>query len=223
MAETYYSQIEQDKYLNETVFKNYKNGTFVDVGAHDGISLSNSYYLEKYRHWNGICIEPMPDTFNKLRVNRPSILSLNIAIDETEGEADFILNSGYTEMLSGLANKIDNSHLERINSENNKFGGQSQTIRVKTSPLQNILDKYQLRHINYLSIDVEGAEFSVLKSINYNSTFIDVIDFEHNYSPIKAEIISFLENKGFVVVPKDFKWDCMMINKYSSFFKNIFP
>ncbi len=223
MAETYYSQIEQDKYLNEVVFKNYNNGTFVDVGAHDGIGLSNSYYFEKYRHWNGICIEPMPETFNKLRANRPSTLSLNIAIDETEGEADFILNSGYTEMLSGLASKIDSSHLERINHENNEFGGQSQTIRVKTAPLQNVLDKYQLRHINYLSVDVEGAELSVLKSINYNTTFIDVIDFEHNYSPIKTEIIALLENNGFVTIPKDFKWDCMMINKYSQFFKNVFP
>ncbi len=223
MAETYYSQIEQDKYLNEVVFKNYNNGTFVDVGAHDGVTLSNSYFFEKYRHWNGICIEPMPETFNKLRENRPSTLSLNIAIDETEGEADFILNSGYTEMLSGLASKIDNSHLNRINRENNEFGGQSQTIRVQTVPLQNVLDKYQLRHIHYLSVDVEGAELSVLKSINFNTTFIDIVDFEHNYSPIKAEIISFLENKGFVLIPKDFKWDCMMINKYSQFFKNVFP
>ena len=42
----YYSQFKQDQFLEEVVFKGYKNGTFVDVGAHDGVSINNTLYFE---------------------------------------------------------------------------------------------------------------------------------------------------------------------------------
>jgi len=41
----FYSQCEQDKFLEETVFKGHKNGFFVDVGAHDGVSINNTLYF----------------------------------------------------------------------------------------------------------------------------------------------------------------------------------
>jgi hypothetical protein len=43
----YYSQVKQDKFLNEKVFKNIKNGIFLDLGAFDGKTLSNTYFFEK--------------------------------------------------------------------------------------------------------------------------------------------------------------------------------
>ena len=55
----YNSQDNQDKYLEETVFRGYKNGVFVDVGAHDGLSINNTLYFEKYNNWTGINIEPI--------------------------------------------------------------------------------------------------------------------------------------------------------------------
>lgn len=47
----YYSQYEQDKIINEIYITNNKNGVFVDIGAHDGIFLSNSYFLKST--WDG--------------------------------------------------------------------------------------------------------------------------------------------------------------------------
>jgi len=78
--EEYYSQYQQDKYLNEIVFKNKEKGFFLDIGAHDGASLNNTYFFEKYRKWNGICIEPIPEVFAKLDENRNCIKIKNVSL-----------------------------------------------------------------------------------------------------------------------------------------------
>ena len=54
----FYSQLGQDKFLIESVFKNKKNGIFVDVGSHDGELLSNTLTLEENFNWSGVCVEP---------------------------------------------------------------------------------------------------------------------------------------------------------------------
>jgi hypothetical protein len=55
----YYSQDKQDKFLEENIFKGYKNGIFIDVGAHDGVNLNNTLYFESNNNWSGINIEPI--------------------------------------------------------------------------------------------------------------------------------------------------------------------
>ena len=70
-----YSQIGQDLWVQETL-KNKKNGYFLDIGAHDGIYLSNTYLLEKNYNWNGLCIEGNPlivDSLKHFFVNRKEI------------------------------------------------------------------------------------------------------------------------------------------------------
>lgn len=62
----FYSQAGQDKYLIENIYKNKEKGFFIDIGAHDGITYSNTYYLEKELGWSGICIEPNPKIYKQL-------------------------------------------------------------------------------------------------------------------------------------------------------------
>ncbi len=69
-----------------------------------------------------------------------------------------------------------------------------------------------------MSIDVEGAEFEVIKSINFDKVFIDVIGFENNYNDISIPIIEYLDNKGFIFINKT-ALDIFMINKMSIFYK----
>ena len=76
----FYSQFKQDEYLETTIFKGYKNGFYVDVGAHDGISINNTLYFEKNNNWTGINIEPIKSVFDKLVINRPNNINLNYAI-----------------------------------------------------------------------------------------------------------------------------------------------
>ena len=211
------SQHKQDMLLELSVFKGYKNGFFIDIGAHDGVTINNTLYFEKYNNWSGINIEPIKKVYDKLVVNRPNSININCAISNNDGTAEFLSNDGYTEMLSGLKDNFDPRHLERLQKENNQMGSTTQTITVITKKLETICDEYNIIHINYLSIDVEGAEFEVIKSINFDKIFIDIIEFENNYDDTSGPIIQYLENKNYIIIHKSL--DIFMIHENSIFNK----
>jgi FkbM family methyltransferase len=215
----FYSQYNQDKYLEECVFKGYKNGFFVDVGAHNGKSLNNTLYFEEKNNWTGINIEPIKKVYNTLVLNRPNCINLNYAVCNNDGETKFICNTGYTEMISGIRDTFDIRHFKRLIKENKTHGSKTQIINVITKKLETIFDTHKISHINYLSIDVEGGEFEVIKSINFDKVFIDVIGFENNYIDISIPIIKYLEDRNYVVILNS--TDIFMIHKNSEFMKNI--
>ena len=115
---------QQDQFVHENYLYNVKGGTFVDVGAHNGISLSNSYFFETELGWKGICVEPIPRAFGELQKNRNSILVQGCVTDfSVQGEFLLITHgeipgngglAGTPEMLSGLLNKFDPRHLEEF-------------------------------------------------------------------------------------------------------------
>ena len=213
----FYSQFKQDSYLETNIFKGYKNGIYVDVGAHDGVSLNNTLYFEKNNNWTGINIEPIKKVFDNLVSNRPNDINLNCAVCNNDGETEFLCNTGYTEMLSGIKNTFDSRHLQRLQHENRQMGSTTEVIKVSTIKLETICNENNISHINYLSIDVEGAEFEVIKSINFDKVFIDVIGFENNYDDTSVPVVKYLEDKNFVVIHKSL--DIFMINKKSIFIK----
>jgi FkbM family methyltransferase len=214
-TKTFYSQDKQDRYLEENIFKGYKNGIFVDVGAHDGISLNNTLYFENTNNWTGINVEPIKEVYDKLIINRSTCININCAINNTDGTAEFICNTGYTEMISGLKNEFDPRHMNRLINENNAYGSQTNIIIVNTKKLETIFIENNITHINYLSIDVEGAEFEVIKSINFNKVFIDVIGFENNYNDTSIPIINYLQNNDYSIIYNSL--DIFMINNKSKF------
>ena len=211
------SQDNQDKYLETNIFKGYKKGIFVDVGAHDGITINNTLYFSKYNNWSGINIEPIKKVYDKLVINRPNNINLNCAVCNKDGETEFLCNTGYTEMISGLKDNFDPRHLQRLEFENRQMGSTTEIIKVATKTLETIFEENNIRYVNYLSIDVEGAEFEVIKSINFDKVFIDVIGFENNYDDISVPIVKYLENKNYIVNHKSL--DIIMINKNSIFYK----
>ena len=215
----FHSQDNQDKYLETYIFKGYKNGFYVDVGAHDGISINNTLYFEKNNNWRGINIEPIKKVFDKLVINRPNNINLNCAVCNNDGETDFLCNIGYTEMISGIKDNFDIRHLHRLQRENIQYGSITEVIKVETKKLETILHDNDISHINYLSIDVEGAELEVIKSINFDKVFIDVIGFENNYNDVSVPIVEYLQNKGFIVIHKSL--DIFMINKMSIFIEEV--
>jgi FkbM family methyltransferase len=213
----FYSQDKQDEYLERNIFKGYKDGFYVDVGAHDGISINNTLYFEKYNNWTGINIEPIKSVFDKLLVNRPNSININCAVSNFDGETDFLCNHGYTEMISGIRDNFDKRHLQRLENENKKHGSFTELIKVKTLKLETIFEKQNISRVNYLSIDVEGAEYDVVNSINFDKVFIDVIGFENNYSDCSIPIINYLYNNNYKIIHKSL--DIFMINKNSKFIR----
>lgn len=118
-------------------------------------------------------------------------------------------------MISGLKNEFDPRHMNRLINENNAYGSQTNIIIVNTKKLETIFIENNITHINYLSIDVEGAEFEVIKSINFNKVFIDVIGFENNYNDTSIPIINYLQNNDYSIIYKSL--DIFMINNKSKF------
>lgn len=204
----YISQIGQDRFIDE-FFDKKENGFFVDVGANEGVRISNTYSLEKYRNWKGICIEPLPEEFKKLQENRSSI-NLNICVSDFEGETDFTYVEGYANMLSGMSDKYHSSHKERIIGEVHHFGGKINNIKVPVKTLQSVFDEYGVTEVDFCSIDTEGSEFSIVKSIDYEKTVVKVFIIENNYK--ETDIEEFLKNKGYVLHTK-LEWDDVFIKK----------
>jgi FkbM family methyltransferase len=196
----YYSQFGQDKFLDTKVFKGFRDGIYMDIGAHDGISLNNTLYFERELGWRGVNIEPNPDVYEKLLQNRPNSACVKCAVSSENGTAEFLVNTGYTEMLSGLKHTYDKRHLERIETEEKTSNSSHQTIQVDTRRFDTICENLGINRIHYLSIDVEGAEFDVIQSIDFSKVFIDVIDFENNYKDKSKMIVDYLHERGYFII-----------------------
>ncbi len=141
-------------------FKNKKKGVFVDIGANDGICFSNSYALEKKYNWSGLCIEPLPKEFKNLKKIRKCKLE-QVCIGAKKKKVKFLVHA----MLSGVFDAYEKKHLERIGREE-KAGEKKKFITVQMVPLSDLLKKHKIKKVDFLSIDVEGGEKSVLESIN---------------------------------------------------------
>lgn len=204
--EKYYSQIGQDKLVDE-LLNNKENGFFIDIGAHDGQSSSNSLFFEENRNWNGICIEPGINEYKSLCESRKSI-NINACISNYDGNSNFTYINGYANMLSGLAEDYVDNHINRINNETNIHGGDINVLEMPVFKLQTILDKYNISEVDYCSIDTEGSEFKIIQSIDFDKVDIKVFSIENNYGD--DTIKNYLESKGYNLHCK-LQWDDIFI------------
>jgi FkbM family methyltransferase len=180
-------------------FKDKKDGIFIDVGASDGLTWSNSLTLEVNYNWTGLCIEPHPSAFKKLiecRTNK----CLNCAVSKTEGVVDFLVIEGYAEMLSGLVDCYDQRHVERIRREVDTHGDKINVVKIDSIPLTKILNSNNIKRVDYLSVDTEGSEISVMDSIDLSQLDINLISLECNYD--LEELNSYMNNKGYKFLQK---------------------
>lgn len=191
----YYSQYGQDKFINEQFINNKKNGFFVDIGAHDGQTYSNTYFFEKKLDWHGICFEPLPKPFQELSKCRSNSICLNACVSSTEGNIEFIEVEGYSEMLSGIVGTYHPLHLARLKREITQYGGNYRIIKIPSIRFNDTMTAYNISKIDFLSIDTEGSELEILKSINFETVIINIIAVENNYQV--KEIRLLLESKGY--------------------------
>jgi len=197
----FHGQYEQDKYLNK-LFKGKTNGTFVDIGAHDGQTFSNSYFFEKEKNWKGVCVEPIPEVFAKLD-NVRNCIKVNGCISNKVGTETFLRVKGAvvdTEMLSGLVEDYDKRHLERINREIKEYGGSKEEIEVKCYDINQVLKDNNIKKVDFFTIDTEGNELKILQTINFNEFDFDIFLVENNYQT--DEMNQFMTLNGFKRVKK---------------------
>ena len=197
---TFYSQHLQDKYLYDNFFKDKKEkGVFVDIGAHDGIDISNTYFYEKELGWSGICIEPIKSRFESLKKNR-SCICIYGCISDVVGEEDFITFPEYTDMLSGIKKTFDVTVENMVNKKIAINNHMSKTIKVKSYNINNILKENNINHIDFASIDTEGSELIILNTLNFDEFSIDYFLIENN--KYDNSIHKFMRDKNYNLVEK---------------------
>ena len=98
-----YSQLGQDLAVL-SYFNNKQGGYYVDIGAHDGICFSNTYLLEKNHQWTGICVEPLPENFTRLGINRPKSICVDNAVYSISG---LTIDLTVADMFSGICNYVE--------------------------------------------------------------------------------------------------------------------
>jgi FkbM family methyltransferase len=195
-AAQYRSQYLQDVFLDRWLFEGMTGGTFVDIGAHDGVTYSNSFFFETVRAWQGLAIEPNPDAFAKAAANRRCTV-LNCCVSSSTGTVPFLKISGYSEMLSGIVDNYHPEHRQRVEQEIGQFGGSAEIIPVEARNLNDLAAQNGLADITYLSIDTEGSELPILQSIDFGRLFVHAITVEYNFDPVKTRMIAFMDMHGF--------------------------
>ena len=163
-------------------FQNKKEGFYIDIGANDGISGSNTYIFEQIG-WNGVCIEPHPVAYKYLKKYRKCDC-YNVALStEVNENVDFFKASA--SVLSGLNEGMEESHKQWA-----KDSGKTEIIKVKTVTFDEIMANYPtVNHIDFMSLDVEGYEIPILETINFNKYTFGFITVENNDTEKIMEIM----------------------------------
>lgn len=167
-------------YLNRT------KGVFLEMGGLDGLFQSNSLYLESLG-WQGILIEADPDSFSKLLQNRPGVLAIQAAV--CEGNAGGLVHFVKRKQaaVNGIWEFMDDAYKrawypDLVGQEDLITSGKgtdnTTVTKVACVPLSELFQRICVKHIDYFSLDVAGAEPAVLRSIDWSAVTVNVISVE---------------------------------------------
>jgi FkbM family methyltransferase len=166
----------------DNLFKHKEYGFFIELGANDGLTQSNTAFLEKTRKWKGILIEPSLKGYELCLKNRPNSSCFNYACVSNDCKQDIV-----------YGDFDENNLMASINGERLS----SKTLSpVKAATLESILDSQNVSHIDFLSLDTEGYELNILNGLNLdkyrpNYMLIEIYKKDFNH------IIMYLKEKNF--------------------------
>lgn len=180
--------------LDQVSYK--ERGFFVDIGAADGITGSNTFILEKFYKWNGICVDPNPVFMQSLFNCRDASVSTLCVYSETGKILPFKFCVDDNQFFGWNFRSGLKSHLSSIDQEIDKSFS---TINVLTISLNDLLELYNApTDIDYISLDTEGSEYSILKTFDFKKYNVQCFTVEH----------AFTENRQAI-------YDLMISNNYS--------
>ena len=187
----HFSQFGEDISINR-IFPKPMSGFFVDVGCYHPKQHNNTWQLYK-KGWNGINIDIDSIKIEGFSALRPKDTNINCAVSNMNGEVSYYTNGFYS-----LVNSLDSDYVK----------GKKNYIKksVKCYKLTNIIDdsKYKNREIDFLSVDAEGHDLDVLRSLDfdtYNPKLIAVEAYQATLSEVqKTELYQFLIQKDYCLV-----------------------
>lgn len=189
-----FSENDYDKWLlHKTNFK--RQGFFVDIGAGDGIIGSNTFLLEKFYNWQGICVDPNPTFLKSLCGSRDCLIS-DLAVYKQSGKVLPFkhLQQHRTEFIgwhfrSGLAENVD------------KTSVQFDDHRVYSITLNDLLELYAApKEIDYISIDTEGSEVDILGNFDFDKYNIKFFTIESNNEGNRNKVIDIMSKNKYNII-----------------------
>jgi len=140
------------------ILKNIQNGFYVDAGGYHPLDRNNTYLLYE-KNWRGINIDLSEFSIDLFNFARPEDININVAVENKDDKVTFF----YQKKLSQLTTI-------KKNVANFRMQGQIMEREIKSNKLTTIINntKYKNRKIDFLNIDLEGADFEALKSLDFN-------------------------------------------------------
>jgi FkbM family methyltransferase len=186
-----YSQWQQDLFAL-WANRSRKAGYFVEFGAADGITLSNTYLLEKQYAWSGLLIEPHPNFFSNLRRLRPRATCIHAAIDPSFSESPHPLKIVVADQLSSLEGYEDRDLHTPLRQRRT-------VINVPSVNLNKLLAEYaREKPIDFMSIDTEGSELDILRGMDFDSFGPNCLVVEvNNRAEDCSAIEALMERRGY--------------------------
>ena len=193
--------------LDEKMLKylNFNNGFFIEAGANDGISQSNTFLYEKEFGWTGLLVEPNFIKCSQCKTNRPNSIVENYALvsdsylnDYIEGDFN---HDGYVESLTSMVLDEGDWCDDILRDCKKEKKESSNVVKVPAITLNELLEKHNIQKIDFFSLDVEGYEISVLNGFDiekYLPTYmlIETTSFENR----RKVIFDYMEDRNYKVV-----------------------
>ena len=152
----YYSQQGEDIYIYRNfINKQVPDGIFVELGAMNGVTYSNTKFFEDNLQMSGVLIEPTSQYLDLIK-NRPKCKNYNTAVNYTKNKVKFIGNYA----TAGLVETMHENFRKLCHTNPNEY-------YVDGEPFSDILQAGNITYIDFLSIDVEGGEEVVLQTMDF--------------------------------------------------------
>lgn len=187
------SRDKQDRFALDYVFHRKRNGYYVDVGASDGVTESNTYLMEKFYDWKGICCECEPRNVQKLCINRTCHISGSPVFNKTGVLVPFSMFN---------STRATTQHLSGISGLSTYTNNDIKVVTLSTISLMDCLKQFDAPPvIDYMSLDTEGAEYEILREFDFTKYTFNYIALEHNSQEPKRTLIrQLMEKNGYAWV-----------------------
>jgi len=194
----HYSQFDQDIFI-ESFFSTHRpiNRRFVEVGAFDGVHYSNVRRLIEKHGWTGLCIEPVQENYDKLVKSHENdgVICVQAAVGESEGTAEIYV-SRYPH-LPDWGSDCASLSSELCSRWTDEYGAEWRTEEVRVATLTTLLDEANIETFDFLSVDAEGHDLEVLRSLDFSRFHPQLIIVEVGTS--RDSLIAFLSKQGYSV------------------------
>ena len=195
--------------LDENLLKylNFENGFYIEAGANDGISQSNTFLYEQKYNWTGLLVEPNIPKYNQCLINRPKSIVENYALVSENYKDKFIegdfIHEDYHNSLTGMVmdegDYCDNS----LRFHKNERKEQYELVKVPAITLTKLLEKHNVNKVDFLSLDVKGYEISVLNGIDFEKFSPTYCLIETTTDQSRIDVISnYMKDKNYEVVER---------------------